>query len=212
MGKAKGFFITGTDTNVGKTVLSSLLCAALPGIYWKPIQTGATEGTDRQTVISSTGMGEVGCYPESYLFDDPVSPHLAARNAGSEIVIESITIPLTGTAEPLIVEGAGGVLAPINHHQFMTDLMCHLGLPVVLAARSTLGTINHTLLSLRCLQQAGLEVRGVVLIGPENPDNREAIEHYGKIRVIGQIPVFSKIDRRSLLDTYANSFVKEAFL
>ncbi|HLJ29730.1 MAG TPA: dethiobiotin synthase [Candidatus Angelobacter sp.] len=208
---ARGFFVTGTDTNVGKTVLCSLLCAALPGIYWKPIQTGASEGTDRQTVLSCAGMEEAGCCPETYIFDDPVSPHLAAQRERREIVLERIAIPNTGSTRPLIVEGAGGVLAPINREQFMTDLMCHLGLPVILAARSTLGTINHSLLSLRCLRGAGLQVHGVVLIGPEDRDNREAIEQYGKIRVIGQIPVLQKIGRQSLLKTYSSHFMQEAF-
>jgi dethiobiotin synthase len=207
---SKGFFVTGTDTNIGKTVLSSLLCAALPARYWKPIQTGAIEGTDRQAVLERTGMHGAGSIPETYIFDDPVSPHLAAQRAGQEIVLETISIPRSGEALPLIVEGAGGVMAPINRHQFMADLMQSLKLPVILAARSTLGTINHTLLSLQCLRNSGLEVRGVVLIGPENPENREAIEHYGKISVIGYIPILQQIDRESLLHIYATYFLKEA--
>lgn len=206
----KGFFITGTDTNVGKTVLSALLCAALPATYWKPVQTGALEGTDRQNVISWTGISAEGACGEAYIFDDPVSPHLAARRAGSEIQLEKIARPQS--CDPLIVEGAGGVLVPFDHEHFMTDLMRQLGLPVVLAARSTLGTINHTLMSLKCLRDAGLDPRGVVLIGPENPDNCEAIEHYGNTRVIGQIPVLQKINRETLLEVFRNNFVHEAFL
>jgi dethiobiotin synthase len=209
---SKGFFVTGTDTNVGKTVLSSLLCAALPALYWKPIQTGAIEGTDRQAVLARTGIDDSACLPESYVFDDPVSPHLAAQRSGREIVLEAISIPASRAAMPLIVEGAGGVLAPVNGGQFMTDLMQRLGLPVIVASRSTLGTINHTLLSLRCLESAGLEVRGVVLIGPEHPENREAIEHYGKIMVIGHIPILQQIDKESLLNVYARYFLEEAFV
>jgi dethiobiotin synthase len=207
----RGFFVTGTDTNVGKTVLSSLLCAALPALYWKPIQTGATEGTDREAVRSRTGMEDGACLREIYLFDDPVSPHLAAQRAEREIVLEKIVIPHFNASMPLIVEGAGGVLAPINRHQFMTDLMQHLALPVILAARSTLGTINHTLLSLQCLKRAGLQTCGVVLIGPEHPENREAIEHYGKVEVIGHIPMLERIDRESLLNVFATYFLREAF-
>jgi dethiobiotin synthetase len=207
----RGFFVTGTDTNVGKTVLSSLLCAALPGDYWKPVQTGATEGTDRQAVMACAEIEEGDCFPEAYVFDDPVSPHLAARRTGREILLEKITVPKTRSAKPLIVEGAGGVLAPINHGQFMTDLMRYLDLPVVLAARSGLGTINHTLLSLACLRSAALQVCGVVLIGPQNPDNREAIESYGKVKVVGEIPVLDTIDRKSLLAVFQNHFAQEAF-
>jgi dethiobiotin synthetase len=206
----KGFFITGTDTNVGKTVLAALLCAALPGRYWKPIQTGACEGTDRQSVKHWTGMDDALLLPEAYVFDDPVSPHLAAQRSGREIVLDDIELP-SSNSMPLVVEGAGGVMVPINARQFMTDLMRHLALPSILAARSTLGTINHTLLSVECLRGAGIEIQGVVLIGPENTDNKAAIERYGNIQVIGQIPMLEAINRKTLSAVFANHFTKEAF-
>lgn len=209
---ASGYFITGTDTNVGKTVLSALLCAALPARYWKPIQTGASEGTDRQQVISWAEISHEQTLPEAYIFDDPVSPHLAAERAGKEICLDTIAPPVHDLSTPLIVEGAGGVLAPVNGHQFMTDLMLHLRLPVILAARSTLGTINHTLMSLQVLRISGIEARGVVLIGPENQENRKAIERYGKVRVIGQIPMLQSINRQVLCEAFAANFQKEAFV
>lgn len=209
---SSSYFITGTDTNVGKTVLSALLCAALPARYWKPIQTGASEGTDRQQVVSWAEISGDHALPETYIFDEPVSPHLAAEYAGTEVHLSRITVPEYGSTLSLIVEGAGGVLAPINSHQFMTDLMLHLKLPVIVAARSTLGTINHTLLSLKALQAAGIQVRGVVLIGPENPENRDAIEHFGKVGVVGQIPMLKNIDRQVLCDVFAKKFQQEAFL
>jgi dethiobiotin synthase len=208
---ARSFFITGTDTNVGKTVLSALLCAALPARYWKPIQTGAIEGTDRQQVISWAGIPQEQTLPEVHIFDDPVSPHLAAERAGKEIHLETITLPSDDFSTPLVVEGAGGVLAPINSHQFIADLMVHLRLPVVVAARSTLGTINHTVMSLQVLRSYRIEVRGVVLIGPENSENREAIEHYGKVQVIGHIPVLKNINRQTLCQVFAENFQREAF-
>ena len=195
---------------MGKTVLSALLCSALPAMYWKPIQTGSVEGTDRQTVLAASGIADKEAFPEAYIFDEPVSPHLAAQWAGREISFEKIRLPQTG-GQRLIAEGAGGVMVPINSHQFMTDLMRHLGLPVILAARSTLGTINHTLLSLRCLESAGARVTGVVLIGPENPDNRQAIERYGNTRVIGEIPPLETINRQTLRDVFARHFTREAF-
>src|SRR5205807_8712223 len=126
---ANSYFITGTDTNVGKTVLSALLCAALPARYWKPIQTGASEGTDREQVISWAGISSEQTLPEAYIFPDPVSPHLAAERAGKEIHLGTLAIPLHDSSTPFIVEGAGGVLAPVNSHQFMVDLMLHLRLP-----------------------------------------------------------------------------------
>jgi dethiobiotin synthetase len=207
----RGFFITGTDTNIGKTVLSALLCAALPGRYWKPIQTGAREGSDTEQVKSWAGVDDDQVLSESYVFDDPVSPHLAAQRAGTEIMLEQIELPAGSSGVPLIVEGAGGVMVPINSHQFMTDLMRHLALPVILAARSTLGTINHTLLSVEGLRSAGIQIQGVVMIGPENADNKAAVEHYGKIQVIGQIPILEIINRESLREAYALHFAREAF-
>jgi dethiobiotin synthase len=208
---AHGFFITGTDTNVGKTVLSALLCAALPARYWKPVQTGSREGTDREQVIRWADLTADMAVPETYIFDDPVSPHLAARNEGVEISLDRISVPEESSHLPLIVEGAGGVLAPVNSRQFMLDLMSHVSLPVVLAARSTLGTINHTLLSLRALRGAGLSVRGVVLIGPENLENQKAIEYYGQVHVIGRIPELKEINRQTLCDTFARHFNREMF-
>ncbi len=207
---ARSCFITGTDTNVGKTVLSALLCAALPARYWKPIQTGSIEGTDRKQVIEWTGMSQEQAFPETYIFDDPVSPHLAAERSGKEILLERIAVP-SAAGSPLVVEGAGGVLAPVNSHQFIADLILHLQMPVVLAARSTLGTINHTVMSLKVLRSYKIEVQGVVLIGPENPENRRAIEHYGSTRVIGQIPVLETINREALCRVFADHFQREAF-
>jgi len=207
----EGFFITGTDTNVGKTVLSALLCAALRGVYWKPIQTGANEGTDRESVIAWTGMPADHAVPEAYVFDDPLSPHLAARRAGQKISLGEIATPKANEAMTLIAEGAGGVMVPINDTEFMTDLMRHLGLPVILTARSTLGTINHTLLSLSCLEDSGISVKGVVLIGPPSPENKEAIERYGRARVIGEIPPLRTLTRQTLLEVFEKHFVREGF-
>jgi dethiobiotin synthetase len=208
----KGFFITGTDTDVGKTVLSALLCTSLPAYYWKPIQTGAREGTDREQVIRLAGMTSDLALPEAYVFDDPVSPHLAAQRSGQEICLERLSLPGINSDLPLIVEGAGGVMVPVNPREFMRDLMRRLDLPVVLASRSTLGTINHTLLSIAALRDAGLEIRGVVLIGPEDTDNLHAIENYGGVRVIGHIPTLQVIRREMLAEIFARRFVREAFL
>jgi dethiobiotin synthetase len=207
----KGFFVTGTDTNVGKTVLSALLVAAFDAAYWKPIQTGAGESTDRSLVRLWAAPQEEQLLPERYCFDPPVSPHLAAREAGVRITLDSIRLPAAPAGRRWIVEGAGGVMVPLNERDLMLDLMRHLGLPVVVAARTSLGTINHTLLTLSALHSAQIEVRGVVLTGEENLENRCAIEHYGGGRVIGHIPFLEKINRAALLDIYAKRFDQSAF-
>jgi dethiobiotin synthase len=192
------FFITGTDTGVGKTVLSALLCAALDAVYWKPIQTGTLEGSDRLTVMRLAGIGSDRTLDEVYKFVPPVAPDLAARWAGVEIDLARIALPNHLTNDWLVVEGAGGVLVPINQKQFILDMAVKLKLPVILAARSTLGTINHTLLTLEALGRRGLHVAGVVMVGERNAENRAAIERYGDAVVIGEMPLFSPLDAARL--------------
>jgi dethiobiotin synthase len=166
------FFITGTDTGVGKTTLSALLCAALDAVYWKPIQTGTLEGSDRVTVMRLAGIGTDRTLDEVYKFVPPVSPDLAARWAGVEIDLGRINMPTSLINDWLIVEGTGGVLVPINQKQFMLDMMVKFKLPVIVAARSGLGTVNHTMLTLAALHAAELPIHGVVLIGDQNRENR----------------------------------------
>jgi dethiobiotin synthase len=205
------FFITGTDTGVGKTVVSALLCAALDAIYWKPIQTGSREGTDRNAVMRWAQLPRSRTIPESYLFAPPVSPHLAARRAGVRIELRKIRMPRIAARENLIAEGAGGVLVPINETQLMTGLMRHLRLPVLLVSRTSLGTINHALLSLAALRAARLDVRGVIMAGKPNAENRRAIEHYGEIPVVGAVPILKKIGHRALLGVFRRNFDHEVF-
>jgi dethiobiotin synthetase len=209
---SKRFFITGTDTGIGKTVLSALLCAALDACYWKPIQTGTDESMDSRTVAGLAEFPETRIIPEAYTFRQPVSPHLAARWAGERIHLKNIEMPEVAPGTALIVEGAGGVLVPVNEREFMVDLMRELKLPVLLAARSTLGTINHTLLSLAALGRAGVDVAGVVLIGDLNANNREAIEEYGRVRVVGEIPRLGKLCRTTLLEAFDQHFDKKVFV
>jgi dethiobiotin synthetase len=203
-------FVTGTDTNVGKTVLSALLVAALNGTYWKPIQTGTSEGTDRQQVMRWADLPESQTVPECYRFAPPVSPHLAAEWDGSTIEMERIRKPRVA-APPLIIEGAGGVMVPINASQTMLDLMLHLGAPAVVASRTALGTINHSVLTVRALRGAGIGVKGVVMIGEENKDNERAIERYGEVPIVGRIPLLSCICYKNLVQVFETEFDREAF-
>ena len=205
------FFVTGTDTGIGKTVVSALLCAALDAYYWKPIQTGTREGTDSRTVARIAGIPRAKILPEAYKFAPPVSPHLAARKAGVRIALDEIRMPEIGARENLIVEGAGGALVPINETRLMTYLMRHLDLPVLLVSRTALGTINHTLLSLAALRAARLTVRGVILAGKPNIENRKAIEHYGRISVVGAVPPLKKLDRGALLGAFDKNFDPRVF-
>ena len=188
----RGLFVTGTDTGVGKTILSAALMLRYPkAFYWKPIQTGPDDDTAEVRRLSG---GQV--IDEGIRLPDPVSPHLAAQRVEMSIDLDSLVKPVTAT--PVIVEGAGGVLVPINNSQTMADLMVILGLPVIIAARSTLGTINHTLLTIEALRARALRVAGVVMIGDGNADNRTGIEHYGNVAVIAEMPRFDPLTPESL--------------
>ena len=206
------FFITGTDTGIGKTVISAMLCAALDAIYWKPIQTGTREGSDRITVMRLADLAKNRTLPEVYRFSPPVSPHLAAQRVGMRIDLRKIAMPKIAVEENLIAEGAGGALVPINEKQLMTDLMARLGLPIVLVSRTALGTINHTLLSIAALQSARLDLRGVVMVGKPNVDNRKAIEHYGAVRTLGTLPFLPRLNREALVGVFRKKFDRSAFL
>ena len=204
-------FVTGTDTGVGKTLVSAMLCAALEGVYWKPIQTGASEDSDRRTVMELALLPPERTLRERYVFDPPISPHLAAERAGATIDLATIRRPDGKLPGPLIAEGAGGVMVPLNQSEFMLDLMRRLDLPVVVVARSALGTINHTVLTLRAIQAAGLTVKGVVAVGPPNADNERAIERYGGAPIIGRVPLLEVINRDTLLEVFNREFDRDKF-
>jgi len=203
------FFVTGTDTGIGKTLLSSLLVAALNRKYWKPIQSGACEGTDRETVMKWAGVAADRTFPESYIFEFPVSPHFAAEREGKSVELSRIRRPASSDA--LIIEGAGGLLVPLNDEALMLDLIRELRAPVVVAARTTLGTINHTLLTVMAIRHAKVDLHGVVMIGKDHPENRRAIERYGNVPIVGWIPWLETIDRQTLIATFRQHFDTHAF-
>ena len=191
--RRRGVFVTGTDTGVGKTVVSACLASAWSADYWKPVQTGlAKEAGDTATVTALAGLTADRLHPPAHEFAPPVSPHLAAAEAGARIALEDLELPASDS--PIVVEGAGGVLVPLNKQQTMLDLMVHLGLPVVVVAATRLGAINQTLLTLESLRARGLEVLGVVLTGAPFADNRAAIERHGRVRILAELPHADRID------------------
>lgn len=193
------FFVTGTDTDEGKTIVCAVLTAGLRAAYWKPVQTGSMEGTDTDRMRRLTALPDEHFFPERYCLPAPLSPHAAADQAGVRIALDDFLLPRAADGfSHLIVEGAGGVMVPLNESDLMIDLIVHLGLPVLLVARSTLGTINHTLLSLAQLRRCGIHVLGVVLNGPLNPLNRKAIEHFGQLPVLAEVEPFTDLSPASL--------------
>ncbi len=178
-------FVTGTDTGVGKSYVAALLAVGLEAAYWKPVQSGAD--ADADWVRGVTGLPAERILPETYRLRAPLSPHEAARREGVQIEMSRFALPVQ---KRLIVEGAGGVMVPLDDRHLMVDLMAALGLPVLVVARSELGTINHTLLTLDQLRRRDCPLLGVVVNGPPNPANCQAIAYYG------EVPVLAVVDRR----------------
>lgn len=182
---SRGYVVTGTDTGVGKTVIAAGLAGHLRARYWKPVQAGLDEETDSKAVQRLT-EGRARVLPEAFRLKTPCSPHEAARLDG--LRIDGAALALPPGDGPLIVEGAGGVLVPVNDETLYADLFAHWALPVILVARTSLGTINHSLLSLEALRARGLEVAGVIFSGEENAASEAAIVRFGLCRHLGRLP------------------------
>ncbi|MCG7522177.1 dethiobiotin synthase [Ruegeria sp. Ofav3-42] len=189
--------ITGTDTGVGKTVFAAGLTAALGACYWKPVQSGLEDATDTETVETLSGAKVL---PEAYRLNMPASPHLSAEEMGLEIELDRLVLPqVTG---PLVVEGAGGVMVPLNRKSFFLDVIALWNAPVVLVARTELGTINHTSLSLMALRSAGCNVVGVAFVGDAEPDVEQTISEMCKVAHLGRLPHLNPLSRESLSDAF----------
>jgi dethiobiotin synthase len=173
--------------------------------YWKPIQTGIEEDDDTRTVEALTGRDRAAVVEERVRLPRPLSPHLAARLDGRRIALEPLlaTAATQSPGEHWIVEGAGGIMVPINESALMVDLIGALAVPTIVVARSTLGTINHTLLTLDALRTRQITIAGVIMVGPHNVDNREAIEVYGRTTVLGAIPPLMPLTRSALAQSAA---------
>ncbi len=200
----RGLFVTGTDTNVGKTVVAAAVMHRYRNQvrlrYWKPIQTGIEQDNDTERVRALGGCRDAEILDEGIRLPRPLSPHLAARLARQTIEIENLARLISTQPETTrwVVEGAGGVLVPLAEEYLMVDLIERLALPVIVVARSTLGTINHTLLTLEALRRRSLCVAGVFMIGDVNPENRAAIEQFGATSVLGEMPRFDSLSAARL--------------
>ncbi len=175
-------FVTGTDTDVGKTLVSAWLCRHFGLDYFKPVQAGLQPMTDSEWVKSHAGCHT---YPETYRLREPASPHHAARLEGRQLALDDIHLPV---AQRLVVEGAGGVMVPLGPGCLMIDLIARLGLPVLVVASTRLGTLNHTLLTLQALRLRGIAVLGVILNGPLCDMTARTIAEYGSVPVLQHIP------------------------
>lgn len=178
-------FVTGTDTDVGKTMVSCVLAAMLDAFYWKPVQAGTVPTTDRQTV--ARWLPAARLLPERHCLQAPMSPNQAAAREGCRLELADFSLP--DVDGPLVVEGAGGLMVPLNDQDLIIDLIVQLGLPTVLVARSGLGTLNHTLLSLAMLKARAVPCLGLVLVGDAHPENEQDLRHFGGIPILGRLPL-----------------------
>ncbi len=202
--------VAGTDTDVGKTVFATGLTRLLDGLYWKPVQAGLDRETDSAVVRRLSGLSADRILPELWRLKTPASPHLAAERDGVTIDIESLSLPVT--SRPLIVEGAGGLLVPLTRRALFIDVFARWKAPVVLCARTSLGTLNHTLLSLEALQRREIPVLGVALCGEAHPDNERTLRELGGVPILGRLARLDPLTPRSLEAAFTAAFRRESFL
>lgn len=205
--------ITGTDTDIGKTVFAAALCEALGGSYWKPVQAGTQGGTDRETVRRLTGLGEERLPAERYVLSQPLSPHRAAELDGITIDFEALTrLPPSPGPGPLIIEGAGGLMVPLTREHLVIDLIGRWQAPVVLCARTALGTINHSLLSIEALKRRAIPILGIAFIGEAMADTERTIIDFTGVKRLGRLPRLPSLDPASLKSAFTQGFAVGDFV
>ena len=188
----RAIVITGTDTGIGKTVFAAGLAGALGGYYWKPVQAGTEDGTDSDTVARLSGLSPERILPEAYRLSTPASPHLAARLDGVEIDPARLALPEVDG--PLIVEGAGGALVPLTETLLFADVMARWQAPVIICARTGLGTINHCLLTVEALCARGVPLAGIVFIGGAHEENERIVPKLAGVPSLGRLPMLDRLD------------------
>lgn len=195
----KSFVVTGTDTGIGKTIFTAALAGALGISYWKPIQSGLDDETDSEAI---SRLCSVPIHPEAYRLKTPASPHLSAE-------IDQITIDparLTPPMGDVVIEGAGGVLVPVTRQILYADLFAQWQIPTILVARTTLGTINHSLLSIEALRSRGVPIHGIAFVGPDNRDSEDTICAISGVRRLGRLPRLKTITRATLTEAFLDHF------
>jgi len=209
---AARIIITGTDTGIGKTIFASGLVGALGATYWKPVQAGldADGRSDSDTVAALSGIPGDRILPEAYRLATPCSPHRAAELDGITIDPDKLSLP--NDIMPLVVEGAGGVLAPLTRSIVYADVFARWSVPVVLIASTRLGTINHSLLSIEALSRRGVPILGIAFSGATDEDSEFTIAKMGKIKRLGRMPLVDPLTREGLAEAFAANFDMEDFI
>ena len=198
------FVVSGTDTNIGKTIFCAGLCGYLGVPYWKPVQAGLEGPTDSQAVVELAGVEIV---PEAYRLRLPASPHQAAIEEGVTIDPDCL-IPPEG---PVVIEGAGGLMVPLTRETLFVDVFARWRIPLILCARTRLGTINHTLLSIEAIRARDIALLGVAFIGDANEESERIIAEMGRVKRLGRLPVIEPLNRGRLAGVFAKTFERRDF-
>jgi dethiobiotin synthetase len=193
-------FVTAIHTDSGKTLVSAILCEAMKADYWKPVQAGTPADSD--TIRQFLGQSVV-VHKESYALRTPESPHAAAKKDDVQISLNDIQLPKT--SRNLVIEGAGGVLVPLNNRDFVIDIARQFPCEVVLVSNVYLGSINHTLLTVEALRGRGITIAGIVFNGKRNDETEDIILHHSKAPCLLRIPVLEHIDKKTI-EAYATLF------
>ncbi len=196
-------FVTGIGTDVGKTVVSAILCEALHADYWKPVQTGSFFSTDSDKLQKYISNSKTVIHPESYVLKQYMSPHAAAELEGQHITLANIIPPATNNT--LIIEGAGGLMVPLNDKEFIVDIIIKLKAEAVLVIQNYLGSINHSLLTIDALRTRNIPVLGIVFNGPSHKLSENIILSYSGLKCLGRINKESVINKE-IVSKYAALF------
>ncbi|MGF7149193.1 dethiobiotin synthetase [Sphingomonas zeicaulis] len=200
------FVVTGTDTGIGKTLFSAALCGAIGATYWKPVQSGLEEETDSEAVARLAG---VPVLPEAWRLALPASPHLSAEREGVTIDVDALVPPVTDA--PLVIEGAGGALVPLTREMLYADLFARWAIPVIVCARTGLGTINHSLLTIEALKTRGVPIHGIAFIGEAVEDSEAIIPALSYVRRLGRLDRLANVTPDTLTVAFARGFDPQDF-
>ena len=199
----KTIVVTGTDTDIGKTVFAAGLAGALGGYYWKPIQAGLDDGSDSARV-ANLGVPASAIIPEAYRLTTPCSPHRAAEL--DDVAIDPSRLALPSVQAPLVVEGAGGALVPVTRDLLYADLFAQWGAPVVIVARTMLGTINHSLLTIEALRARRVPILGIAFIGDPQEESEATICTIGNVERLGRLARLDPLNADTLSRAFAAGF------
>ncbi|GAA4333534.1 dethiobiotin synthase [Mucilaginibacter gynuensis] len=198
MADQQPLFITGIGTGIGKTIVSAILVEKLKADYWKPIQSGDLDNSDTLKVQSLVSNTQTVFHPEAYRLTQPYSPHKSADLDGITLDLQQINLPETNNR--LLIEGAGGLMVPLNSGNLLIDLIKQLNAKVILVSRNYLGSINHTLLSVAALKQYGIPLEGIIFNGISDSYSEKYILDYTGVKLLGHIPEYPAIDKKIIVE------------